>query len=401
MIADRLLAVLWGRTGFRVTRWSLVRIACVTALTLAVSVVVVPDNRGDLGEDARYYNQFADPAHTRVVSLELGDPRGFCAEPHSDRFRTAWIGGSELIGVDPEGREVVPSLVTERIRSVDGRRPATDVYFLNAIRLADQLAALKQALTTEPDLVVVSLNPVWVLNDLAAQQWSYLDAVLARGTFWPPSSWPVAASLLSPGDFGWRALASVSTVIEDRLHWGTQLGEKTDGLSVLHPIPGRKERPPVGLGVLAATRPVDFWARHYEPVPAGANVADQQLNLFARGLRSPSGLMERILREMFASARRAHVDAYFYLPAISPELYAAPDGRRYVTELQRRLAEITRTETNDRVVFDANGLQNRVPATPYNDIIHKLDPRPEAGVLSADLCSFLERRGHRAECEQP
>ena len=70
---------------------------------------------------------------------------------------------------------------------MDGKRVSTDIYYLNAIRLADELAALSTALAAKPDLVVVSLNPVWVMNDLAVQQWGYLDGELARHSAWPPS----------------------------------------------------------------------------------------------------------------------------------------------------------------------------------------------------------------------
>ena len=163
----------------------------------------------------------------------------------------------------------IPGLVNNRIGSVDGRRTTTDIYFLNAIRLADELAALKRALATKPDMVVISLNPVWVLNDLAVQQWSYLDGLIARGSLWPPSSWPVAASLVSPGDVGWRALSGVSDAVNDRLYWGTKLTEKTSKISFLDKVEGGKEPALTDLGELALRRPVDFWHEHYSAPPRG------------------------------------------------------------------------------------------------------------------------------------
>ena len=146
---------------------------------------------------------------------------------------------------------------------------------------------------------------------------------------------------------------------------------------------------------------MDFWAQHHSHLPAGATAEDTQLNVLAREMQSSSGLMQGILREMFASARRSGVDTYFYMPAISPEVYSTPDGYRYITELQAKLSAFAVGETNGHVRFDPNGLQGRVPTTAYKDIVHKLDPRPEADVLAGDLCYFLEQRGHRAGCEQP
>jgi hypothetical protein len=399
VIADRLLARLQSLAGFRPTRWSLLRIAVFAAVGLVVASHLVPDDRGDLASNG--YNKILHTKDSRVVSLPLGDSRGFRVDRQPGRFRIAWIGGSEIIGVDPKHRSVVPAMVNDRIRSVDGHRPTTDIYFLNAIRLTDELAALKSAVASKPDLVVVSLNPVWVLNDLATQEWDYLDGILVRDSLWPPSDWPVAASLLSPGDVGWRALSSVSRAIEDRLHWGTDLTGKTDGLSFLHTVKGGKEPAPTGLGELAGVRPVDFWAEHYVPPPKDPTVLEQQMTIFRRELDSSSGFNAHVLREMLATARRAGVDTYFYMPAINPQVYAEPGPRRLLTDLQHRLADVIRGQTSSRVVFDPDGLQARVPATPYQDIVHKLKPLPEVKVLTGDLCALLQRSGHTTDCEQP
>lgn len=399
MIADRLLARLRELVGFVPTRWSLVRIACITVGALVIVSQLIPYRPGNIGSS--YYNTNLGTDHSRVVSLGLGDTRGFKTPQHPHTFRIAWIGGSEVLGVNPKARSVIPGLVNDRIRSVDGRPARTDIYFLNAIRLGDELAALKKALSTKPDLVVVSLNPVWVLNDLAVQQWGYLNGDLVRGSLWPPSDWPVAASLVSPGDVGWRVLSRVSSAVRDRFDWGVQMTKKTSGLSFLHTVPGGKEPAPKGLALLAQSRPVDFWQRHFDRPPKNATLIRTQLSILTRELASKSDFNERILKEMFDSVRRAGVDTYFYMPAIAPQVYADPEGTRYINALEKRLAEVTKGLTNSRVHFDPHGLQDRVPPTKYEDIIHKLHPGPEVKVLTGDLCALLEQRGHRTDCEAP
>ena len=82
----------------------------------------------------------------------------------------AWIGGSELLGVDPRHPAFIPRLVNDKIGTVDGERVDIDIYFVNAMRLADEFAAERAAVAAKPDMVVISLNPVWVLNDLAVQR---------------------------------------------------------------------------------------------------------------------------------------------------------------------------------------------------------------------------------------
>ena len=395
-MADRLLARLRSMVGYVPTAWSLVRIACFTVLGLVLASLLIPEQPGDISVSP--YNRIRGSEHSQVVSLPLGDPRGFQPTTRRRAFRIAWIGGSELLGVQPGRAAVIPGLVNNRIRRVDGRRATTDIYLLNAMRLADELAAVKSAAATKPDLMVISLNPVWVLNDVATQQWDYLDGLTARGSLWPPSSWPVAASLLSPGDVGWRALSGLFAPVNDRLHWSTEATEMTDDLSFLDDVPGGEEPPPTGLGRLAGILPVNFWRTYHDAPPPGADGTELRFRLLQSGVRSDSSLNRRILREMFATARRSGVDTYFYVPAIAPEAYAEPRGARTVQKLRKQLAEATEGETNSHVVFDPQGLQDRVPPTPYRDFIHKLNPRPEVRVLTGDLCDLLRRRGHETRC---
>lgn len=395
-MADQLLARLKRLLGYVPTAWSLVRIAGFAVLGLVLATLVIPDHPGDISLSP--LNRVRGSHHSKVVTLQLGDTRGFRPTDHPRAFRIAWVGGSELLGVRPGNAAIIPGLVNDGIRSVDGRRTRTDIYFLNAMRLGDELAAMKRAVASKPDLLVISLNPVWVLNDLAVQQWGYLDGLLARGSLWPPSSWPVAASLVSPGDVGWKTLSTVLAPVDDRLYWGTDVTGRTAHLSFLHEVPGGTEPPPTGLGSLAQRTAVDFWQEHYNAPPPGASTNELRLNILRRGVISESSFNRRLLQEMFATARRAGVDTYFYVPAIAPEAYADPRGAQDIKELRQQLAEATKGETTSRVTFDPQGLQDRVPPAPYKDFIHKIDPRPEVKVLTGDLCAKLRQRGHETGC---
>ena len=391
MIADRLLARLRGLVGYVPSAWSLVRIVCFTLLGLQVMSLVVPYQPGELVSP---WNRVKGTNRSHVVSLQLGDTRGYAPSAPPGAYRIAWVGGSEILGVRPRHQSIIPGLVNNRINEVDGKRTATDVYFQNAMRLADELSSLHRALASKPDLVVVSLNPVWVLNDLAVQQWGYLDGLLARGGAWPPAAWPVAASLVSPGDVGWKGLSTLFGSIDDRLYWGTELTEKTANRSFLSKVEGGSEPAPTGLGALGLRRPVDFFAEHREHLPANPSLLDRQLALLRTGVNPSATLNRHVLQDMLDATRRAGVDAYFYVPGIAPQVYAEPEGARSVDQLRELLAEAARGHTSTRVHFDTQGLQDRVPPTTYKDIIHKLDPEPEVTVLTEDLCALLEQRGH-------
>jgi len=395
MLADRFLDTLRDRFGFVVTRWAIVRIAAFAVLTLVVAGIVVEPRPGERDDAALATSQ------TRNVALPFGDPRGFDPTAKGDHFTIAWIGGSETMAVGPRTRAYIAGLVTERLGTVDGRPVSTDLYYLDAIRLVDEVAALSSALSSKPDLVVISLNPVWVLNDLALQQWGYLDGALARGSVWPPSRWAVAASVLSPGDVGWRVLAAASpSLVGDRFVWGLDASETTAGLSFLDVVAGEKP-PTTELGALAARRPVDFWFSRFTPSNPGTDLAEKQLGILERQMASRSSINAVAVRQMFEMVRTAGADAYFYVHPIDPTVYAQPDARRYIAELRAELARVTAGQTSGTIAFDPQGLQDRVAPSEYRDIVHVRDGRNEAAVLTTDLCALLRSTGHRPDCEAP
>jgi hypothetical protein len=395
MLSDRFLDFLHDRAGFVVTRWTVVRIAVFAIVALVMAGVVVHPRPGDRDDAA------LATARVRNVALPFGDPRGFDATPNGDTFKVAWIGGSETMAVGAKTRAFIAGLVSERMHGVDGKRVSTDLYYLDAIRLVDEVAALSSALASKPDLVVISLNPVWVLNDLAVQQWGYLDGLLARGSLWPPSRWPVAASVLGPGDLGWRVLSAASPpLVGDRFEWGLDISKGTGALSFLDVTTGRKP-PATELSALAERRPVDFWFSRFTPSNQGTDLAVKQLGILEREMASRSTLNEVALRQMFEMVRSAGVDAYFYVHPIDPAVYAQPDAQRYIRQLRATLAEVTRGQTTGRVMFDPQGLQERVAPSTYRDIIHVLDGSNEAAVLTSDLCALLRSTGRHTVCEAP
>jgi hypothetical protein len=238
------------------------------------------------------------------------------------------------------------------------------------------------------------------MNDLAVQQWGYLDQTLVRESGWPPSRWPVAASLVSPGDVGWKALSRLSrSTIGDRFPWGLDLAARTDDLTFLETVQGGPAEPADGLQQLAQRRPVDFWFSQFTPSNQGTSLAATQLGILEREVASTSSFNRTILRQMFEMVRSAGVDAYFYVPPIDPAVYAEPDAQRYIAELRSRLASAAAGQTTERIMFDPQGLQDRVPPTRYRDIVHVLDGKPEAGVLTEDLCALLVARGKQPGCE--
>lgn len=397
VIIDRLLDWFIKERGYKPTGWSLVRIGVVALCGLLVAGLVLPGRIGRV-EDARYNEGLATSA-TRSVALPYGDSRGFHSTQAPNRFRIAWIGGSEVLGRGLGDRAFIPDLVSKQIGRVGGKKISTDIYYEDAIRLTDELSALTSALASDPDLVVVSLNPVWVMNDLAVQQWGFLDGNLASHVLTRPALWPVIASLVSPGDVGWKAASRLSGSINDRFDWGQELSEQTNGLSFLHEVEDAEPPPLSKLGKLGSTRPTDFFFDH--PVRTGSDedVAAAQFDILEREVSSESAFNKVVLRAMLDLVDRAGVDAYFYLAPINTAVYGEPRGRQYIDTLRKLLAEATAGRTNAHVVLDPQGVQDRVPDVDYLDIVHVMDPKPVAGVLADDLCGLLKQWSRTPKCE--
>lgn len=393
VIVDRLLKLLAERWRFRLTRWSVLRILAVMVLTLALLSWVLPDRPGSL--KANSYNREFHLQVSRNVTYPLGDTRGFANATKRGRFNVAWIGGSEILRVQPGHRSFIPELVTQRLGKVRGRKIWTSVYFMNAIRLTDELTALESALATKPKLVVVSLNPLWVLNDAAVQGWPYLNGILARNAIWPPSRWPVAASLLTPGDVGWRFLSAVSRPVRERYNWGVRMASRTGGLTFLKAVTDPHPPAPTAMDLLNSARPVDFFLEHSDSIriPVNADILHTQEPVLEREMYTTSSFNAKVLQQMFEMVRRAGVRAYFYVPPINEKVAAIPKYADVLAELTRRLAEVTRGQTTSRVVFDPAGLQSRVPPMKFEDIIHVYKPAPEVEIIRRDLCDLLTHNG--------
>ena len=396
MIADRLLAGLRERLGFVPTTWSLVRIA---GFTIAGLRDRIPGRSGPTGQprDRAVQPGLSDAHHAQRLACPFGDTRGFKPTSRPGKFQVAWIGGSETLAVGRGHRAFIPRLVTDRVGTVDGRRVSTDVYFLNAIRLTDELAALSAAVAEKPDLLVISLNPVWVLNDLAPQQWGYLDGTLARHSLWPPSRWPVAASLVSPGDVGWKALSRVSpSPVGDRYEWGVDLAEKTSGLTFLDDVEDVTTPAPTGLERLAAASAGRLLLSVLRTVlerhqPPRDPVRHPRARGDPRRPRSTARCCRRCSRWSGVRASTPTSTCLRSTPTCTP------------TRPRRR----TSTNAPDACSLDDPGPDQRPgplrPAGPSGprtaDGLRGPHPRarwrPEADVLAQDLCALLDRIGAR------
>src|SRR5262249_35820128 len=129
-----------------------------------------------------------------------------------------------------------------------------------------------------PDMIMVDLNPVWVFDDKAVQEWDNLNGITAVSMLHYPSDWTLAAQLFSPSDVVLGFAGTHVAAIRDRWSCAAGLGQTVvvfNRLDVWHPPPATPH--PSQLDQIAAMQqPLDFWTK-YQGGLAALDNRDRQL----------------------------------------------------------------------------------------------------------------------------
>jgi hypothetical protein len=387
--------------GVGTSGWSFVRIHVWAVVFLVVIAAALPDREPDLARTE--YNRIIDNPRVADLGLDRNDPRGFAESPYGERaFRAAWISGSEIQLIDDGYYEFLPELVVEELPRVDGRRTAVDLYFLSAMRLGDAYLALLDAIESDPDVIVFSLNPAWVLNPIAVHEWENLEPGAARSLLSDPGRWPLALSLLSPSDVAWGLVGAEFDQFADRWHYGAKVRSAVSDWDLLdrtvgvEPVEAEPDVDPYA--EVLASRPVDFWYRHRlpalpEPGPlrwaelvASANDADASLNRW-------------FLRAVGDALVDSGIPSYVYLtPANQEWVREMPEVAGAVADLERLLAEVSPSFEADHVMFEATDPGPFLAPMTFKDLVHLGRADPLAAHVSEEICGLLRRQGHEPEC---
>jgi hypothetical protein len=404
MTIDRLIDAAARRLGYTPSWRSLVRVGLWFLVGLVAINAVVPDQRRDLTTDR--YNAAAPDAWVRSITAERGDPRGFTPTTNDGVFKIAWIGGSEIQSINKGSYTFLPMAVRRHLTTVDGRPVSIDMYFVSGMRLVDEYAAVGAAIADGVDLVVVSLNPVWVLNDLAVQGWDNFNGTLVRTNVTRPAAWPLVASLVGPGDALWSLAADELGFVDDRYQWGQRLQARVDELSVLRDpapaAPGAGTARPSELDrIREMTIPVEFWSTYAPTVDPSAPLAERQAALFERSASSRSTFNDDVLDRIGDAVTKSGIPTLVYTAAVSDAVLDDPRIATQLETIERRLADHASAFDSTRVRYEPQTIARRAPGMKFNDVVHVADLGPLANVMTSDVCKLLTATGHRPECEAP
>jgi hypothetical protein len=388
MNPDRLIERLKA-VGFVPTWAALVRIGLWMIVALLAVDLALPDRAPNLA--AEFENRAAPNAWIRSVTAQRGDPRGFTPSSNDDVFKIAWIGGSELLMRNDDGRSFLPHLVHERLQHADGLPVSIDMYFVSGMRLLDEYAAVLAALDNGVDAVVVSLNPVWSTSDLSIHGWDGLDTGLVTHLLGRPGAWPIGASFLSPSDLFWSVVNRFD-VSDDRYQWAGEYAAFFDGFTLIPSPPAAPsdDTPePSGLDQIRQMRsPLEFWARF----------APRQVATLERFSTSTSGVNDVILSLIADALVDGDVPAYVYTAQINYDRMNDPEDAAWIDKIERTLTDHTADFQSPTIDFEPALLSRRVGDLVFQDIVHVSSFGAAPDVISDDLCRLLREHGHRPEC---
>lgn len=377
---------------------SIVRIHVWVILALAVSSIVITDR--DVDSSTTRWNLIIDSEDTRDVGLDRNDPRGFLSnETSKDNFDIAWIGGSTLQNIDTDYYRFLPDIAGDVIGSVNGKPVDVDIFFLSAMRTFDEYVALLAAIDTKPDLIVLTINPLWILNDGAIQSWDNLDGRTAALIASRPEAWKVGLQLLSPTDAAWGLAGSRIPAIEQRWSFAPSARDLVDDWDLLdRSVPPEATAQQSELAHIRSLRaPLNFWGEYRYPRP-GANVVPD-LAWFKQSVTTGGIVNDTILSMMAAAIRDSGIPTYIYVAPISPDSLAYPEIEEALFDVERGLDRHFEEFAGPMVSFNPTSLSRVIDPLPFNNLVHTANADPLGEFLAGELCAFLNGLDSGYECQ--
>jgi len=394
--------------GLGTTRASLLRIHAWVIVFLIAGSALAPTHGFDGGAPALFspvQNLFRDPS----------DQRAFAPSPFGKGdFHIAWIFASEgeVKNVTTGFPPTVGTYLLKALPSIGQKRVVVDAYDVSSMKLGDSYMALLDALAAKPDLVMLSLNPVWAMNPVAVHRWSNLDARAALEIAKRPSEWPVGAALLSPSDLLWGVTESHLTPVRERSYWSGRVHDLVDDLGPLDRSQLQRltsARRPDRTQVLLDSAPINFWAAYrLHLIPADRlgtlNQTPQGPQGWARWINATSNsganqMNTLLLRAIASELRHAGIPSVVYLAqANSVWLLTNKSFAAAIIGVERQLAMFRGAFRADNVLYEPQTLSRFVPDLVFADETHISNPGSVGPYFAGQICRVLAQVGRGAGC---
>jgi len=386
-------------TGYRPGPFGLLRIAAWTLLFLWLIGRLLPAHLS--------FTPVVDavlpggvPLRDVTMSVAKGDPRGFRTDYPAllnESPQVAWIGDSTTILAHPEdaqGRPEADHLIPTEVAVLMGRQaPVMAVYVKAGFRLYDKYLSTLYALGHQPDLIVVTVNPLLLFNDTASQDFGNLISGVVP--YAGPSDWGPLLTHGTPAQLAWGAVAPALPVLQNRTDYNTTLSHWLGEHRLLKRAPlspaQMAQRSKGGEGIANASPALKFWI-YYDTLdgkvePQGKPGWQWQT---MTGVRPDADTVnQRIFARLLTTLKTSGVPALVYLAPTAPAIRNNPTLGPKLVATERRFDEFSAKYQGDTLklvrAYPAPVLQN----IRYDDLIHLRHALPLSQFLAGQIHQLL------------
>ncbi len=382
-----------------ITYAALIRIAAWSIFFLLILSAVLPHAPIELRYQEEMHKQNIDP-----VITYWADPRFV----RPDTLQTPqgvkniiWVAGSSVL-IPPEefpeeGEEEIYDHVPARVQRVLEENyeinSRAQLSMLLARRALDTYTMTLDALNRNPDMLVITLNPFWELNEQSV----YLKRELFNAglPLWIQNQdWPLI-TLAAPGHIFWNIIGRYIPVIRDAHDRLKQLEEHIE-------LPDLKLKPKdVKLFAdFEYDQPLTFWIVHrflggqadqmqLQPGKFDAKVW-QLLNLQSARMDSEKGWADYYMNKTLQTIQNNGVPALIYLAPISEDITFQDAAYAKYAELYERINQLQKQYSKDNIRIITSLPREVEFSLSHVDFLHLDHPGNLPDFIAGEIATMIE-----------
>ena len=386
--------------GERITWGAILRIMLWALLFFLIINTCFPQKKR-VPEGLRYGVQLKGKS-VQPMNLPRSDPRGVrttLPKELEKEFLIGWIGGSSLHTRANLNRKTkqwghetfVPVEVAKILGCKTEKEVSVALYLLSAQRIFDEYLCLLDALRYKPDLVVITLNPVWAFNSKSLSFWPNLYSATIENGLANFEDLTQIALFGGPSNIAQGLLSRYFPLIRNRFDYRQDPTVKIASLfHERHVISNQYDRLSMAMNV---SQPLQFWARFEGGKVKDRSVIGWQIKAMSYIDEGVDGFHHIILRNMIKRVNEAGVKTLFYLAPFTPNAWDDEMLYRKLKAQEHALSLLAREYNSSNIHIISENPARVLPELEYRDLVHIKDSLPLSDYLADEIFNLLEKNG--------
>lgn len=312
-------------------------------------------------------------------------------EPSPNTFNIAWISGSSVNLrnktrlFDDKTSYKLPLLLSQHIRSIDGKSVKIYDYSMSGgMSVANLTRAAHAVDVLEPDLIILALNPFWVMQDRRLLNFSFHSKGLLLPEIGTPSETWALTSFLSPLNVFTTALQTHAPSVELR-HLGRKwLTERIGALAINMPARRRVKR--------KQTHAIVDWIKVYgsdHGIRAENRTRQYQVDALMMDTPDIEGMGARLLELTLDRLGMSRIPALVYMAPTNPELRTEDAAAIRMDAISAAVQAIVEQVPYDTLHFDPTS-SDIVNSEYFRDFLHLKNEGPMLSFITEHIENILK-----------